>query len=243
MNDPPRLVGDRLKGLSIIMNTLKTILVMGMVAGSLFFLCACTESSTKEPVEERPLVAETPERIEEMQTQPPDPEIWEGDKEGFAELYGMTDWAWAITDWESETPTDTMVAVEYSSPDVLDSLTIAAGSENRFLVTFAGEKDGIDEFGWPFYYPRYKTIIGPTWKTEGRVLPTGVCEEYILLPPACEAGILPITRTRLAMGDRDGFYDYGHPPADSQDIAIIESQRNGRQYSNIQEVGICRLFK
>ena len=222
---------------------MKRVFVIGVIVMVLVTMafCACGKAPAEQPAAEKQPEVEASKQGEDGAPEPgpvQEPGIWEGDMEGFAELYGMTAWAWAVTDWESEVPTDQMAAVAYSSPEVFDSLTMAVGSENVVPVDFAGEKDGIDDFEWPHYYARYKTIKGPVWKAEGPALPAGYGVEYFLLPHSYGGGVLPLARPWLVTDEEGRTYGYERPPADPDDIEIIESQRNGRRVVDSQMLAL-----
>ena len=177
---------------------------------------------------------------------PPAPEVWEGDMEGFAEFYGMTNWAWAISDRQSETPTDTVVAVEYASPDALDELTLAVGPPGIIPVEYAGEKQGTGEFYWPLYSPTFQVVTGPSWKAPPGLFPAAVID-YIMLPESCGDKVLSLTYPSITAnydGDEDNgfetdYYNYGRPPAEAADIAIMEAQRNGRKVLHSEQLAIA----
>jgi len=202
---------------------MKRIFLAGVTFILLFTFCACGKlSSEQQSATELPVIEDNVQ-TEEKTELPQSSCTSEGPIEVSAELFGITEWAWAVTDWESEVPTDSMAAVAYSSPDVFENLTIAVGSGNIFSVSFAGEKDGIDDFQWPYYYARYHTITGPYWKTAEKVLSGDYGEEYILLPAGHKEGLLQLTHPGTV---------FNYPPADSQDIALMESQRDGRRVMN-----------
>ena len=175
-----------------------------------------------------------------------EPTVWYGDKEGFAEQYDMTNWAWAITDWHSENPTDIVVAAAYAIPDAFEELTLAVGSTGIFPVEYTGGKKGTGEKGWPLYSPTYKVVTGPAWKAAGALFPVEI-SDYILLPASNKDGLLSMAYPSAPVNqDWDPnadpcaeYFNHGRPPACDADIAMMETQRNGRKVAHSEQLAIA----
>jgi hypothetical protein len=101
-------------------------------------------------------------------------------------------------------------------------------------VAFAGEKESTEEAGWPKYSPTFNVIAGPYWKAMIGNFPSET-SDYLLLPASCEERIIPLTYPSAPFNeatweyDPNGeYYNFGKPPAEAGDIAMMEYRRNGR---------------
>ena len=171
----------------------------------------------------------------------PTTETYYGNVEGFAERYGMANWAWALCDWQADELTDTFVAAEYSAGAKFEELTIAVGMPGIIPVEYAGEKKGADDFSWPDFSPTYEVISGPSWKTTENLIPREA-SDYVLLPASCQDSLLSLAYLYAPYNpDRDPeteFYNYGRPPAEPGDIAIMEELRNGRRVAHSEQLAL-----
>ena len=220
----------------------------------LFPLASCSRhpdpAEYTDPIEHKEINVE-----ESKKEEPPsqtEPTVWYGDNEGFAEQYDMTNWAWAIIDWDFEAVRDTVVASAYASPDAFEDLVLAVGSPGTFPVVYKGEKKGTEELYWPLYSPTFEVVTGPIWEATGELFPD-IASDYVLLPASNKEGLLSMTYLSAPINpDWDyetEYYNHGRPAASEADISIMESRRNGRkvvhseQIATVSDGGRVSLFQ
>ncbi|MDR3208182.1 MAG: hypothetical protein LBT60_07645 [Oscillospiraceae bacterium] len=134
-------------------------------------------------------------------------------------------WVWALSNGESETPGDRLVAVSYAAPGDWESRTLAVGSGGVFPVGYAGEKEADGRNG--DYYLTFDGVPGPSWRVAEGSLPVGQ-DDYLLLPASCQSGLLAFTPVKEDPAERAGFDNHGHPAADPADVATMEALKKGR---------------
>ena len=208
-------------------------------------LSGCAQPVPEPPVEEPPRIIKSDTGAETPTPPiiPPSPDVWYGNMEGFAEEYGMSNWAWGIIDLQSEIPTNIVVAAEYASQAAFEDLTIAVGTPGIIPVEYAGEKEGTGEFYWPLYSPTYKVVTGASWKTTETQFPV-VWTDYVLLPASCEAGILLLTYPSAPSnpdwewGSTTEFYNHDRPPAEPADIAKMEALKDGHKVVHSEQLAL-----
>jgi len=143
-------------------------------------------------------------------------------KAAFADL--KSNWAWAITNGFTDSPSDQLVAIMYSSDDALSGLTIATNMDGKYRVQYSGQKTATGSNG--DYNPTFEGVTGPYWKFAEGSSVEGFAERMLLLPESCHDGILTLTY----FGENKWF----HPKAEESDVAKISALRPGRGMMNTE---------
>jgi len=156
------------------------------------------------------------------ESSPAEPEVVKVEKKPVEhEIISLEDlksnWAWVITNYSDK---NQVVAIEYSSPDALENLTLAVDRTGIFNVKYAGQKVATGSNG--DYAPLFEGVTGPYWKvTDGSTLEGW---SLLLIPESCLKGLLPLTP----------FENDAHPAASASDIAKIRALKNGRGMMNTE---------